>query len=460
MYKNIQRIHFVGVGGIGMSGIAEVLLNMGYEISGSDLRESSVTKRLKRRGAKIWVGHKSEHVEKAQVVVTSSAVTRKNPEVMAALKQGIPVIARAEMLSELMRMKYGIAVAGTHGKTTTTSLIGSIATAGELDPTIIIGGRVRSLRSNARLGRGDYLVAEADESDGSFLHLHPTIVVVTNIDPEHMDHYKNYTELKETFARFCRQIPFYGTAIFCADHPASAALAHDFPRRFFTYGFSKKADFCAKNLKIQGRYLQFNVLFQKKTLGAVKVALSGKHNARNALAAIAVAHELGIPFHITKRVLKTFKGIARRAEILYQDAALLIVDDYAHHPAEIRATLDGLKKSWPAYRLRAIFQPHRYTRTKELFSDFTRAFGGASELTITDIYPASEPPIIGVTARRLAKAIKKPVRTRYLKQFDDITETLWAERRLKDLIVTLGAGNVGQIAHALAKKARGTNTTC
>lgn len=454
-----------------MSGIAEVLLNLGYEVSGSDLNRSLTTRRLTRSGAKVRYGHKAENVGKAQVVVTSSAISRDNPEVVAAQQQGIPVIARAEMLAELMRLKYGIAVAGTHGKTTTTSLIASLLTDNQLDPTVIIGGRVRSLRSNARLGKGEFLVAEADESDGSFLLLHPTIAVVTNIDPEHLSHYKDYEELKKAFVRFGEAIPFYGAAIFCVDHPVTAKIAETFPRRLITYGLEKKADFMAKSIRFDGPTMRFNVFFQGKSLGEVQLKLPGRHNVANALAAIAVAHELGIPFTKVRHSLKHFKGIARRLEVLYQPSsqrvisressarggphgAPIIIDDYAHHPVEIVETLDSIKKSWKGYRIRAVFQPHRYTRTKELFKEFQASFADCHELIMTDIYAASEKPIVGITGRCLAEAIQVPQNVQYRSNFDEIVDYLWESRGARDLFVTLGAGNVWVIAKELAKRAK------
>ncbi len=454
MYKNIQRIHFVGIGGIGMSGIAEILLNLGYEVSGSDVQRTLVTRRLSRLGAKVRYGHKAEHIGKAQVVVTSSAVNKSNPEVAAALRYGIPVIARAEMLAELMRLKYGIAVAGTHGKTTTTSLIATILTEAAFDPTIIIGGRVRSLRSNARLGRGDFLVAEADESDGSFLHLHPTIAVVTNIDPEHLSHYKDYEELKRSFNRFCDAIPFYGAAIFCADHPATAKIAETFQRRYWTYGLDKKADFMAKSLRFEGPTMHFTVTFRGKSLGQLQVRLPGRHNVSNALAAVAVAHELGIPFKKIRSALKKFKGIGRRLEVLADSKELVVIDDYAHHPVELEATLSALKKGWKGRRIRAVFQPHRYSRTKELFKEFAAAFGDCDELIVSDIYAASEARIVGITGRRLAESIRKPKNVKYMSDFDEIANYLWESRNKKDLIVTLGAGNVWKIAKEIAKRSK------
>ncbi len=454
MYNNIKHIHFVGIGGIGMSGIAEILLNLGYEVSGSDVKRSSVTRRLSRLGAKVRYGHKADHVGKAQVVVTSSAIGRANAETLEANRLGIPVIARAEMLAELMRLKYGIAVAGTHGKTTTTSLIAAILTDAAYDPTIIIGGRVRSLRSNARLGRGDYLVAEADESDGSFLHLHPTIAVVTNIDPEHLSHYKDYEELKKTFDRFCSAIPFYGAAVFCADHPAVAAIAAKFPRRHWTYGLKNKADFMAKSIRFDGPTMHFKVTFQGKALGEVALQLPGHHNVSNALAAIAVAHELGIPFSKVRQALKRFKGIGRRLEVLHAKNGFIVVDDYAHHPVELAATLSAVKKSWKGHRIRAVFQPHRYSRTKELFKDFKEAFKDCDELIVTDIYAASEKPIVGVSGRRLAEAIKDPKNVTHLGDLNEISRHLWESRGKKDLILTLGAGNIGGVAKELAKRAK------
>jgi UDP-N-acetylmuramate--alanine ligase len=454
MYKSIRRIHFVGIGGIGMSGIAEILLTLGYEVSGSDLKRSPVTDRLRRRGAKIRFQHKAEHIEKAQVLVVSSAINKKNPELQEAMRQGIPVIARGEMLAELMRLKYGIAVAGSHGKTSTTSLIASLLQSGGIDPTVVIGGRVRSLRSNARLGKGDFLVAEADESDGSFLRLQPTIAVVTNIDPEHMDHYKDYDELKNCFRQFCEKIPFYGNCILCVDHPATAAIAKTLSKRVTTYGLQKKADFRAKNVRSGSGSMFFDVLFKDKVLGKVTLPFPGKHNVSNALAAIAVAHELGVPFFKIRRALKQFKGIGRRLEIVWKSPSLMIIDDYAHHPAEILATLEAIKKSWKGFRIRTVFQPHRYTRTKELFTEFTQAFGNTQELIVTDIYAASEVSIVGISGKKLAHSIKNPKSTQYMGDHTAIERYLWESRGKHDLIVTLGAGNVGAIAHALVKRCR------
>lgn len=452
MYKHIKRIHLIGIGGIGMSGIAEILLNLGYKVSGSDLKRTPLTQRLQRLGAKIQIGHTAKAIGSAQVVVISSAVQPSNPEIVAAHAQGIPVIARAEMLAELMRLKYGIAVAGTHGKTTTTSLIAAILTEARLDPTIIIGGRVRSLRSNAHLGQGEFLVAEADESDGSFLHLTPTIAVVTNIDPEHMDHYKDYSELTEAFARFCQRIPFYGAAILCADHPATARLAQRFPRRLWTYGIAKKAHIMAQNIEQRPEGIQFDVIERGKNIGRIEMRLAGRHNVSNALAAITVARELGVAFARIKRSLKNFKGIGRRMEVIHR--APLIIDDYGHHPVEIRATLEAIKQSWPQARLRVVFQPHRYTRTKALLSDFTQAFTDCHEVLVTDIYPAGEKAIVGISGRTLAEAIETPKQVRYIKDPAETVAYLWKTRKPEDLFVTLGAGDVWMIAKELAKCAK------
>ncbi|MBI4197379.1 MAG: UDP-N-acetylmuramate--L-alanine ligase [Deltaproteobacteria bacterium] len=451
MYEHIRRIHFVGIGGIGMSGIAEVLLNLGYQVSGSDLARSSMTDRLKRRGARISIGHSASHVDSTQVVVTSSAVSRKNPEVDEALRRGLPVIARAEMLAELMRMKYGIAIAGSHGKTSTTSLIASVLAEGGLDPTMVIGGRLKSLRSNARLGKGKFLVAEADESDGSFLHLAPTIAVITNIDPEHMDHYRDFSSLKKTFQEFAGKVPFYGLAVLCLDHPVVADIAKKFVKRFVTYGLESRygePHLTAKGIRTVGLGSTFKVYRAGKLLGKVRLAsLPGRHNVLNSLAAIAVAQELGIRFSAVQRALSRFRGISRRFEV-HLEKPVMVVDDYGHHPEEIRATLRtaaSLKKG----RLWVLFQPHRYSRTKLLMKEFTEAFGDADHLLITEIYAAGERPIQGITGRALAGKIAKAV---YCDDFEEMLKGVEAGMKKGDMIVTLGAGDIWKVGRELVRR--------
>ncbi|MBI2981442.1 MAG: UDP-N-acetylmuramate--L-alanine ligase [Deltaproteobacteria bacterium] len=454
MYRHIRRIHFVGIGGIGMSGIAQVLLNLGYQVSGSDLSPSPLIGQLRRRGARIRIGHRANHLGAAQVVVTSSAIRKQNPEVREAIRRGIPVIARAEMLAELMRLKYGVAIAGSHGKTTTTSLVASLLAAGGLDPTLVIGGRLKNLRSNARLGKGEFLVAEADESDGSFLHLNPTIAVITNIDPEHMDHYKDFDSLKETFEEFAKKIPFYGLAVFCVDHPVVRELARRFDKRFVTYGLKEKADFSADRIRRRGIGSEFSVSFSGKRLGRVRLnAMPGRHNVLNALAAIAVAHELGIPFRSIQKGLATFRGISRRFEII-REKPVTIMDDYGHHPEEIRATLRTAREVWPDKKLRVLFQPHRYSRTKLLLHDFAGAFSEADHLYITEIYGAGEEPIHGVSGKLLAGKIRGR-KGHFVPELSSLADTIFRKMKRGDVIITLGAGTIWQVGREISKRIHG-----
>ncbi len=442
-----------------MSGLAEILLTMGCRVTGSDLARSPATDRLKRRGAKIFIGHRSENIGQPQAVVVSSAVSTSNSELKAARHKGIPVISRGEMLAELMRLKYGIAVAGSHGKTTTTSLVAAVLEAGGLDPTVVIGGRVKTLRSNARLGKGNFLVAEADESDGSFLHLNPTVAVVTNIDREHMDHYRNFEELKRTFAEFAAKIPFYGTAIFCADHPLSAGLAKNFPKRFVTYGVCEKADYTAEKIRLKGWESRFGVRCRDDVLGEIRLHLPGMHNVLNSLAAVAVGRELGMKFSDIRRGLAAFRGVGRRMERIY-DKKILIVDDYGHHPTEVRATIQALHRAIRRRRMWVVFQPHRYSRTKDLFGDFTKVFDWAVKdegvrLILTDIYAASEEPIQGVSGRRLFEAVakgKKKDSVLFVADVADIPGVLAPKLEKGDVVLTLGAGHVWKVGRALAER--------
>lgn len=475
MYPTLRDIHFVGIGGIGMSGIAEILLTLGCRVSGSDVKSSPVTNRLKRRGAKVYIGHRSENLKKAQVVVISSAVSKHNPEVLSAHKEGIPVIARAEMLAELMRLKYGIAVAGSHGKTTTTSLVASILNQGGLDPTMVIGGKVRNFRTNARLGKGDYLVAEADESDGSFLHLNPTIAVVTNIDREHMDHYRDFEALKKTFEEFSAKIPFFGVAVFCADHPETARLAEHFTKRKVTYGIEKKADYQAKKIHLKGWGSEFDVTHGEHMLGKVYLNLPGMHNVLNSLAAIAVGCELGVKFSDIRTALKEFRGIGRRMELVYPSSARsglaglvrgglggmgaaqtpIIIDDYGHHPEEIRATLSALRQVMGKKKLWVLFQPHRYTRTKDLMDDFPPAFEQADHIVVTEIYAASEEPIQGVNGEVLAQTIQKyfpEKEVMCVPQVSDIPEVVFHKIQPGDFVLTLGAGDIYKAGYSIAER--------
>ncbi|HEX5037223.1 MAG TPA: UDP-N-acetylmuramate--L-alanine ligase [bacterium] len=458
MYPTIKDIHFVGIGGIGMSGLAEILLTMGCRVTGSDLKRSPVTDRLKRRGARISFGHKADNVSAAnppQLVVVSSAVSKNNPEMGEAVKRGIPVISRGEMLAELMRLKYGIAVAGSHGKTTTTSLTAAVLDAGGFDPTLVIGGRVKSLRTNARLGKGDFLVAEADESDGSFLHLNPTIAVVTNVDREHMDHYKDFESLKKTFEAFVAKIPFYGVAIFCADHPETARLAANFAKRGFTYGIREKADYQATNIKAKGWGSDFDVKFRGENLGRIRLRQPGLHNVQNSLAAIAVGRELGVKFSDIKKALGSFKGIGRRLELVHE-GDITVVDDYGHHPVEMEATISALRSAMKKERLWVLFQPHRYTRTKDLFDDFAKSFGQADHVVMTEIYAASEEPIRGVSGEALADAVKKEGGdVMFVPRVSEIADAVFPRLKKGDVVLTLGAGDIWKAGKELAKKFHG-----
>jgi UDP-N-acetylmuramate--alanine ligase len=455
MYRRgkIQHIHFVGIGGIGMSGIAEVLLNLGYHISGSDTKETEVTRRLRSLGCEVSYGHRRENLKEADVVVTSSAIRSGNPEVEAAEERLIPVIPRAEMLAELMRMKIGIAIAGTHGKTTTTSLISTVLAAGGLDPTVVIGGRLNSIGSNARLGQGEFLVAEADESDGSFLKLMPTIAVVTNIDPDHLDYYKGIDEIKETFLCFLNKIPFFGLAVLCLDHPNVQSLLPRLKKRFTTYGLTPQADFQAKEIVFEGLSTSFDVIRQRQEIGRLSLRMPGLHNVYNALAALATAFELDIPFRVVQETLRDFGGIQRRFQIKGEKKGVLIVDDYGHHPVEIMATLKAARTGW-GKRIVAVFQPHRYTRTQALFNDFLTAFYDADVLILTEIYPAGEDRIEGVESRALFEGLRghghKDVT--YLADKKEIVEHLLRILSPGDLVITLGAGDIWQVSEELVKQ--------
>jgi UDP-N-acetylmuramate--alanine ligase len=451
--RKIQHIHFVGIGGIGMSGIAEVLLNLGYHISGSDVKETEVTRRLQALGCEIFYGHRKENVREADVVVISSAIRQGNPEVEVAEQRLIPVIPRAEMLAELMRMKIGIAIAGTHGKTTTTSLIATVLAAGGLDPTVVIGGRLNSIGSNARLGQGDFLVAEADESDGSFLKLMPTIAVVTNIDPEHLDYYHGIEEIKETFLSFLNKIPFYGLAVLCLDHPNIQSLIPRLKKRFTTYGLTTQADFQAKEIVFEGLSATFDALHHQKEIGRMKLQMPGLHNVYNALATLATAFELDIPFEVVQETLQDFSGIQRRFQIKGDKQGILIVDDYGHHPVEIMATLRAARTGW-GRRIVAVFQPHRYTRTQALFQDFMTAFNDANVLILTDIYPAGEDRIEGVEAKALYEGIRdyghKDVT--YIADKKEIVNHLLRIITPGDVVITMGAGDIWQVSEELVKQ--------
>jgi UDP-N-acetylmuramate--alanine ligase len=452
MYRRgkIQHIHFVGIGGIGMSGIAEVLLNLGYQVSGSDVKESEVTRRLAALGCEISHGHRKENVREADVVVVSSAVRKGNPEVEVAEQRLIPVIPRAEMLAELMRMKVGIAIAGTHGKTTTTSLIATVLAAGGLDPTVVIGGRLNSIGSNARLGQGDFLVAEADESDGSFVKLMPTIAVVTNIDADHLDYYSSIDEIKEAFLSFLDKLPFFGLAVLCLDHPNVQSLIPRLKKRFTTYGLTTQADYQAKEIVFDELSTTFDVLRQRNEVGRLRLQMPGLHNVYNALATVATAFEFDIPFRVVQESLGDFKGIQRRFQIKGEKKGILVVDDYGHHPVEIMATLKAARSGWKR-RVVAVFQPHRYSRTQALFKEFLAAFYDADVLVLTDIYPAGEDRIEGVEAKSLFEGIREYGHkdVTYIPNKKEIAEHLLRILKPGDLVMTLGAGDITQISEEL-----------
>ncbi|WP_437280685.1 UDP-N-acetylmuramate--L-alanine ligase [Sorangium sp. So ce375] len=449
----VRHVHFVGIGGVGMSGLAEILRSLEFEVSGSDLKESSTTRRLTSLGVRIDVGHRAENVRGVDVVVYSSAIRPDNPELTEARALGTPVIGRAEMLAELMRVKYGVAIAGSHGKTTTTSLVATVLRAAGLDPTVVVGGKMAALGTNARLGAGDLLVAEADESDGSFLRLTPTIAVVTNIDPEHLDHYGTHERIKDAFVEFAARVPFYGLAVLCLDHPHVQDLLPRIPRRHVTYGVSPQSDYSARGIQFRGLETSFNAYRRGEPLGGFTVKMPGAHNVLNCLATIAVADELEVPLDVTKQALATFGGVARRFTVVGSVGGVTMIDDYGHHPAEIRATIDAARRAFPGedHRVVVAFQPHRHTRTRDLFDEFTRAFNQADVLLVTDIYAAGEPPIPGVTAERLVQSIREHGHhdARFVADKADLPEALEKIVRPGDVVIALGAGDVNACVRGL-----------
>jgi UDP-N-acetylmuramate--alanine ligase len=436
------KIHFVGIGGIGMSGIAEILLNLGYAVSGSDLKESEITRRLVALGGRVQLGHAGVNVEDVDVVVTSSAVRKDNPEVVEARKRKIPLIPRAEMLAELMRLKYGVAVAGSHGKTTTTSMAAHLFAHAGLDPTAVVGGKVNTFGSNAKLGRGDYMVVEADESDGSFLHIPPTIAIVTNIDPEHLDHWKTEEALRRGFLDFVNRVPFYGRAILCIDHPTVQSLLPEIESRYATYGEGLQADYRADRIEVSGHAVRFDAFRRGEPMGRFEVGMVGRHNALNALAVVALADEMGIPPDVTRAALASFGGVQRRFTVRGEAAGVTVVDDYGHHPAEVKATLLGAREAFHR-RVVCLFQPHRYTRTRDLMADFATAFNDADVLLLTDIYAAGEEPIAGATSAALADAIRAcGHRDVTLVPRQELARVARERVHDGDLVLTLGAGDI------------------
>jgi UDP-N-acetylmuramate--alanine ligase len=446
MFRKFQKLHFVGIGGIGMSGIAELLINLGYQVSGSDLRLSPVTERLAALGGKIFPGHSAKNVEGADVVVISSAVHSDNAEVIEAKRLQIPVIPRAEMLAELMRLKYGVAVAGSHGKTTTTSMIATVLVHGGFDPTAVIGGRLNAFGSNAKLGKGDFLVAEADESDGSFLKLSPAIAVVTNIDREHLDHYADLNEIQAAFVAFVNKVPFYGAAVLCLDDPNIQAIIPQIERRAVTYGTSNQADLIGSHIEFQGFGTACQVRYRGNHLGTLNLRIPGKHGVLNSLAAVATGLELEIPFEKIAAALASFQNADRRFQLKGTRGDILVVDDYGHHPTEIAATLSAARNASDR-RIVAVFQPHRYTRTKALEEDFACAFYNADVLLVLPIYAAGETPIPGASAERLVDLIKRHGHrdVSYAPDFF-VAQTILRDRLQDgDLLITLGAGDVWKV---------------
>ena len=446
----IQRIHFVGLGGVGMSGIAEILLAHGFEVSGSDLRENDLTRRLAAQGARVAIGHRRENLGEAEVVVYSSAVPLHNPELMEARARAVPVIRRAEMLAELMRLKEGIAIAGSHGKTTTTSLLATILQTARLDPTVVIGGKLNVLGSGAARGLGDLLVAEADESDGSFLHLSPVIAVITNIDPEHLDHYGDIESLREAFVRFANRVPFYGLVVACLDHPQVQHILPAIEKRTVTYGMTAQADYRAREPRMSGLTSGFELVRRGESLGQFKVNMPGIHNVYNTLAAIAVSDELQLDLAGAGQALTGFAGVQRRFTVLGERGGITVVDDYGHHPAEVQATLEAAQRAY-SRRLMVVFQPHRYTRTHHLFQELTRAFNRADVLLVTDVYAAGESRIDGATSERLVHAIRRHGHrdVTHVPDRRDLVAALLQRLRPGDVVITLGAGNITEVGPRL-----------
>ncbi len=437
-----------------MSGIAEVLINQDYEVSGTDPTSSRVTDHLKALGADIRHSHSPENIIGKHVVVVSSAISDSNVEVLAAREQSIPVIPRAEMLAELMRMKHGIAIAGTHGKTTTTSLVATVLAAGNLDPTVIIGGRIKNMGGHAKLGQSQYLIAEADESDGSFLKLSPTLAVVTTLDEEHMDFYRTMENMKSTFLQFLNKVPFYGAAILCLDDANLQSLLPRIEKRVITYGLKSQADYTARNISVEGLETYFTVYHHGKKLGKILSGALGRHNVCNTLAAVAVGMELNIDFPTIAESLKTFTGVQRRFEILKQSDTLIIIDDYGHHPVEIQATLSTVKEVWPDRRLVVVFQPHRYSRTEHLMESFFSSFNDADKLLLLDIYSAGEEPIEGIHSQKIAEGVKEfgHKNVEYIGSTESVIPHLQKILAPGDIVLTLGAGNIGELSHKLVNR--------
>jgi UDP-N-acetylmuramate--alanine ligase len=443
MMKTVKNVHFVGIGGIGMSGIAEILLNQGFNVTGSDLNKTEITDRLESLGIKIYEGHDPANIEGADVVVYSSAVNKDNPEVSAAIEKKIPVIKRSEMLAECMRMKYGIGIAGTHGKTTTTSMVGLVLTEAGVDPTIIVGGKLSGLGgTNARLGNGEFIVVEADEFDRTFLMLTPVIAAITTLEKEHLDTYKDLDDIKSAFVEFANKVPFFGFVVLCLDEPALQDIIPLIKKKIFTYGLSPQADVQAVDITHKENSSEYTVVYKEEILGRIKLNVPGVHNVKNSLVAVTIAKELGVPFDTIKKALGEFTGVYRRFEKKY-DNDVMVIDDYAHHPTEINVTLDGIRKGWKR-RLVAVFQPHLYSRTRDFYLEFGRSFLNSDVFICTDVYPAREKPIEGVSGQMIADAAKKFGHKNVIYEADKnkIPELLKSIYKKDDIIITLGAGDI------------------
>lgn len=455
MFSSIKKLHFVGIGGIGMSGIAEILIDQGFKIVGSDKAASDNTERLQSLGTKLYIGHDAKNVEPdVDVLVYSSAVAPDNPEIVEAQKRKIPVIRRAEMLAEVMRLKYGIGIAGTHGKTTTTSMVSLVLMEGGIDPTVIVGGRLHGLAgSNARLGKGDFIVVEADEFDRSFLSITPTIAVLTTLETDHLDTYRDLDDIKSAFIQFASKVPFYGSVVLCLDEPALQDIMPKIKKKITTYGLNGQADLQAIDLVHKQNTSTFLVVHANEELGEVKIQIPGKHNVQNALAAIAVGLELKVPFEKIKTGIEKFNGVFRRWEVKAEVDGITVVDDYAHHPTEIRATLAGAKSGWRR-RVVCVFQPHLYSRTRDFYEDFGRAFFNANVLVVTDIYPAREEPIQGVTGELIANAAKSlgHKSVHYVPDKKDVPDFLMKHKKQGDIIITMGAGDIWRFGEEFIKR--------
>jgi UDP-N-acetylmuramate--alanine ligase len=443
MMKTIKNIHFVGIGGIGMSGIAEILLSQGFKVTGSDLTKSEVTERLESLGVIIYEGHSADNLKEVDVLVYSSAVNMENPEIKEAISRKIPVIKRSEMLAECMRMKYGIGIAGTHGKTTTTSMVGLVLTAAGIDPTIIVGGKLSGLGgTNARLGNGDYIVVEADEFDRTFLKLTPVIAAITTLEKEHLDTYKDLDDIKQAFIEFANKVPFFGFVVLCLDEPALQDIIPQINKKIFTYGITPQADLRATDITYSGNNTEFSVIYQGQELGRIKLNVPGLHNIKNSLVAVTIAKEMGVDFDLIKKTLELFTGVYRRFEKKY-DETIMVIDDYAHHPTEINVTLDGIRRGWNR-RLIAVFQPHLYSRTRDFYLEFARSFLNSDIFICTDVYPAREKIIEGITGELISNTAKKYGHKNVFYEQDKtkIPELLQEIYKPGDIIITLGAGDI------------------